>query len=195
MNNNSTNFYQLAKVNNNAFNNQTTTSNQSTKQSYQKTFVPKKTFKYENENEIESEEEEDEEDETNNEDIFNSNNEEFIEFKKNVTEWLTLDDDINTLQNAIKERRTKKNEMTPKIMDFMNRYEINDLNTHNGKLKFTKTLQTKPLNKQFLVSRLGDFFKDFTKGEKAATFILENRDKQERFNLRRVKEKKNELKL
>lgn len=195
MNNNSTNFYQLAKVNNNAFNNQTTTSNQSTKQSYQKTFVPKKTFKYENENEIESEEEEDEEDETNNEDIFNSNNEEFIEFKKNVTEWLTLDDDINTLQNAIKERRTKKNEMTPKIMDFMNRYEINDLNTHNGKLKFTKTLQTKPLNKQFLISRLGDFFKDFTKGEKAATFILENRDKQERFNLRRVKEKKNELKL
>lgn len=194
MNNNSTNFYQLAKVNNNAFNNQTTTSNQSTKQSYQKTFVPKKTSKYENE--IESEEEEDEEeDETNNEDIFNSNNEEFIEFKKNVTEWLTLDDDINTLQNAIKERRTKKNEMTPKIMDFMNRYEINDLNTHNGKLKFTKTLQTKPLNKQFLISRLGDFFKDFTKGEKAATFILENRDKQERFNLRRVKEKKNELKL
>ena len=72
----------------------------------------------------------------------------------------------------------------------MERYEINELNTNNGKIKFTKSLQTKPLNKQFLISRLGDFFKDFTKGEKAASFILENRDKEEKLKLRRVHNKK-----
>jgi hypothetical protein len=121
---------------------------------------------------------------------FNDDNEEFLEFKNNVKEWLLLDDDIITLQTAIKDRKVKKNELTPKILDYMERYEINDLNTNNGKIKFTKSLQTKPLNKQFLISRLGDFFKDFSKGEKAASFILENRDKEEKLKLRRVHNKK-----
>jgi hypothetical protein len=121
---------------------------------------------------------------------FNDDNEEFVEFKDMVKEWITLDDDIIKLRNAIKERTKRKNDITPKIMDFMDKFEINDLNTNNGKLKFTKSLQTKPLNKQFLISRLGDFFKDFSKGEKAATFILENRDKEEKFKLRRVINKK-----
>ena len=128
------------------------------------------------------------------EDKFDDNNIEFIEFKDNVKEWLTLDDDIITLQKAIKERKNKKNELTPKIQDYMNRFEINDLNKNNGKIKFTKSLYTKPLNKQFLISRLGDFFKDYNKGEKAASFILDNRDKEEKFKLRRIINK-NELNL
>jgi hypothetical protein len=122
--------------------------------------------------------------------IFTEDNEDFFEFKKNVKEWLLLDDDIITLQNAIKDRKIKKNELTPRILEFMEKYEINDLNTNNGKIKFTKSLQTKPLNKQFLISKLGDFFKDFSKGEKIASFILENRDKEEKFKLRRVVNKK-----
>jgi hypothetical protein len=136
------------------------------------------------------ENESDNEDDDDNTYLLNDNNEEFVEFKSNVKEWLTLDDDIITLQKAIKDRRLKKNDLTPKILDFMNRFKINDLNTNNGKLKFSKSLQTKPLNKQFLISRLGDFFKDFSKGEKAASFILENRDKEEKLKLRRVINKK-----
>jgi hypothetical protein len=128
------------------------------------------------------------------EDKFDDNNVEFMQFKDNVKEWLTLDDDIITLQKAIKERKNKKNDLTPKIQDYMNRFEINDLNTNNGKIKFTKSLYTKPLNKQFLISRLGDFFKDYNKGEKAASFILDNRDKEEKFKLRRIINK-NELNL
>jgi len=133
---------------------------------------------------------EDEQDET----VFDDNDEEFIEFKTNVKEWLALDDDIITLQKAIKDRKNKKTELTPKVLDYMGRFNINDLNTNNGKIKFTKSLCTKPLNKQFLVSRLGDFFKDFSKGEKAAAFILENRDKEEKIKLRRVVNK-NELNI
>ena len=122
--------------------------------------------------------------------VFDDNNEEFGEFKKKVKDWLTIDDDIITLQNAIKERKKRKDELTPYILNFMDRFEINDLNTNDGKLKFTKSMYTKPLNKKFLVSRLGDFFKDFTKGEKVAGFILDNRDKEEKIKLRRVKDKK-----
>ena len=137
---------------------------------------------YDNKYETKYEEEED--------NLFNENDEEFIGFKNNVKEWLTLDDDIITLQKAIKERKIKKDQLTPKILNFMDKFNINDLNTEGGKIKFTKSLYTKPLNKQFLISKLGDFFKDFRKGEKAATFILENRDKEERAKIRRVVNKK-----
>jgi hypothetical protein len=122
--------------------------------------------------------------------VFDAGNIDFINFKKDVKDWLTLDDDIITLQKAIKERKNKKNNLTPKILDFMDKFQINDLNTNEGTLKFSKTMYTKPLNKQFLISRLGDFFKDFSKGEKAASFILDNRDKEEKLKLRRVVNKK-----
>lgn len=122
--------------------------------------------------------------------LFDDNNSEFIQFKEEVKEWLTLDDDIRTLQDAIKKRKVRKDILNKNILEYMAKFKINDLNTKDGTIKFAKSLTTKPLNKQFLISKLGDFFRDFSKGEKVATFILNNRDKEEKFRLRRVLEKK-----
>ena len=58
---------------------------------------------------------------------LNDDNYEFVQFKENVKEWLNIDDDIITLQNAIKDRKKRKNDLTPKIMSFMDEYKINDL--------------------------------------------------------------------
>jgi hypothetical protein len=122
--------------------------------------------------------------------LFDDNNSEFIQFKEEVKEWLALDDDIRTLQDAIKKRKVRKDILNKNILEYMAKFKINDLNTKDGTIKFAKSLTTKPLNKQFLISKLGDFFRDFSKGEKVATFILNNRDKEEKFRLRRVLEKK-----
>lgn len=130
------------------------------------------------------------EDDDENDTVFSQNNPEFVEFKEYVKEWILLDDDISTLQKAIKERRDKKNLLTPSIIDFMNRFEINDLNTNNGKLKCSKTMRTKPLNKEFLLTRLSDYFRDLKKGEKALNFLMTDRPKEPKFSLRRVNVKK-----
>lgn len=125
--------------------------------------------------------------EEDNEDSYiNDTNPEFLDFKENVKEWITLDDDIKTLNNALKERKKKKQELTPKVLDFMNEYEVHDVKTTDGQLKFSKSLTSKPLNKKYLISRLGDFFKDYNKGEKAVEFIYENRDKEEKLKLKRI---------
>ena len=50
---------------------------------------------------------------------LNDSNQEFVEFKENIKIWLKMDDDIKTLQNALKEIKKKKEEMTPKILSFM----------------------------------------------------------------------------
>jgi len=136
--------------------------------------------------------EDEEEDEEVNVDplVFSDSNPEFVNFKQNVKDWVTLDDDIKTLQDAIKKRKKRINELTPVILDFMKRFNINDLNTQNGQLRYTTSLLAKPVNKNFLLSKLGEFFKDNEKSQVLTTYIYDNRIKEEKVKLKRVIEKK-----
>jgi hypothetical protein len=140
----------------------------------------------------EYDDEEDDEDEEVNIDplVFSDTNPEFVNFKQNVKDWVTLDDDIKTLQDAIKKRKKRINELTPVILDFMKRFNINDLNTQNGQLRYTTSLLAKPVNKNFLLSKLGEFFKDNEKSQVLTTYIYDNRIKEEKVKLKRVIEKK-----
>jgi hypothetical protein len=140
----------------------------------------------------EYDDEEDEEDEEVNIDplVFSDTNPEFVNFKQNVKDWVTLDDDIKTLQDAIKKRKKRINELTPIILDFMKRFNINDLNTQNGQLRYTTSLLAKPVNKNFLLSKLGEFFKDNEKSQVLTTYIYDNRIKEEKVKLKRVIERK-----
>ena len=122
--------------------------------------------------------------------VFSDTNPEFVNFKQNVKDWVTLDDDIKTLQDAIKKRKKRINELTPVILDFMKRFNINDLNTQNGQLRYTTSLLAKPVNKNFLLSKLGEFFKDNEKSQVITTYIYDNRIKEEKVKLKRVIEKK-----
>ena len=119
----------------------------------------------------------------------------FIEFKNNVRTWLQLDDDLRTLRKAIKERNEKKNKLTPEIIAFMDSNKISDLNTQDGKLKFKCTMYKKPLNQKNIQRKLCDFFKSMKKGEEAAKYLFENREREERYRLTRSISKKNKLNI
>ena len=121
---------------------------------------------------------------------LDDNDPDFIEFKEEVKLWLRLDDDIKKLNEAIKDRKNKKKEITPKLLDFMENHNINDLNTSDGNLKFQKSLRSKPLSKKYLLDRLGDFYKNMQKSEKIVNFIYNNREKTEISNIKRVYPKK-----
>jgi hypothetical protein len=114
---------------------------------------------------------------------------EFIEFKENAKTWFQLDDDIQTLNQAIKERKKKKNELTPELLDFMEKYKIHDLNTQDGHLKYQKTIRSQPVSKKYLILKLGDFFKNMNKSEKVVKFLYEGRNKKESYNLKRINPK------
>ena len=129
-----------------------------------------------------------------NEELFlDDNNPEFMEFKSNVKQWIEIDDDIKTLTEALKARKKRKDELTPELMSFMSNYQINDLNTKDGQLKFSKTNVAKPLSKKYLMNRIGDFFKNYDKGEEVVNFVYENREKEEKFKLRRVIKKSKDI--
>lgn len=67
-------------------------------------------------------------------------------FKTWVTDWFKIDDAIRKLKIAIRERKTLQNVLNNKIEDFMFKYNYNDLNTQNGRLKTNIRNIHKPIN-------------------------------------------------
>ncbi len=115
-------------------------------------------------------------------------NPDFLDFKDHVREWLALDDDIATLQKALKERRQRKNDLTPMVLEFMSNTRLTDINTKDGgKIRFAKSVRTQPINKKYLITRLGDYFKNIDKAEQATNYLFENREKTESFRIKRIK--------
>lgn len=113
------------------------------------------------------------------------------QFKQICKQWLALNDDIKKLQGAIKVRRQFQNELTPKMMSFMRDKQIEDLDTGDGKLKYTITNRKAPLNKENIQKKLSEYFKDTKQAENVATFLMDNRDivKSERLSRTMLKKK------
>ena len=114
---------------------------------------------------------------------------ELNEFRNIVDKWLSIDEDIRRLEKAARELKAKKKELDKPITDFMNRYKIEDCNTGNGKLKCTTKQVKKPLTKKYLTDQLCNFLRNQKKGEELSKAIYENRESEERVQLRRTVKK------
>jgi hypothetical protein len=84
------------------------------------------------------------------EDIITNKNEPTAEeidtFKVLVSDWFKYDDAIRKLKIAIRERKTLQQVLNNKIEEFMFKYNYNDLNTQNGRLKTNIRNVHKPIN-------------------------------------------------
>jgi len=112
------------------------------------------------------------------------------QLKTNVKIYLEMDDQIKALNKAIIERRKKKNELSEEILVTMKKFEIDNMNTKNGKLIYSSTKSTKPLNKSNLISGLNLYFKDEDKATNVSKLVLDSREKVEKVKLRRTINKK-----
>jgi hypothetical protein len=108
------------------------------------------------------------------------------EFKALVHKWLSIDDDIRRLKKAEKDLNEAKKALTPQIVEFMSKNSIEDCNTTNGKLKCSVSHYKKPINRKFLTEKLGTFMNNSKRGEEITAFLLDNRETEEKINLRRT---------
>ena len=112
------------------------------------------------------------------------------QLKTNVKNYLEMDDQIKALNKAIVERRKKKNELSEEILGTMKKFEIDNMNTKNGKLIYSSSKSTKPLNKSNLISGLNLYFKDEDKAKNVSKLVLDSREKVDKVKLRRTINKK-----
>ena len=112
------------------------------------------------------------------------------EFKHQVKMWIEIDNQIKHINQTIKEKKTIQKHLTEKILGFMSRYNIEDLNTKDGKLRY-KITHTKPtVKKNEIKDKLLNYFehdKDMGKKVVSAVFEPDETAKVEKVSLRRLK--------
>lgn len=109
------------------------------------------------------------------------------EFKDNVKQWLDLDNQLKRLAAASKERRKKKNDINLRILEFMGKFNIEDLNTKDGIIRYRKTFVKEPLSQKTIKAKLEELFKDDQDNFEKIAKIFTDREKIERASLRRLK--------
>lgn len=109
------------------------------------------------------------------------------EFKTHVKDWLELDNQLKRLAAAAKERRKKKNDINLKILEFMGRFNIEDLNTKEGIIRYRKTYVKEPLSQKTIKTKLEELFKDDLDTFEKVQKIFTEREKIEKASLRRLK--------
>jgi len=93
-------------------------------------------------------------------------NEELEDFKNQVRMWLDYDNTATKLKQALKERKKAQEALTDKIGTFMSRYNIEDLNTKQGKLRCRIVEVKAPLTQKQIKERLTE---SLTSGEDKPT--------------------------
>ena len=99
------------------------------------------------------------------------------EFKDNVKQWLELDNQLKRLAAASKERRKKKNDINLKILEFMGKFNIEDLNTKDGIIRYKKTFVKEPLSQKTIKTKLEELFKDDQENFEKIAKIFTDREK------------------
>lgn len=105
--------------------------------------------------------------------------------QSSVKEYLSLDDQIKALNKASKERRDRKKKLSESILSLMKQFEINNMNTSNGKLVYSVTKTKEPLNRKSLTRTLNIYFGSSDKANELSKFVMENRKQIEKVQLKR----------
>jgi len=118
------------------------------------------------------------------------------QLKSNVKTYLEIDDQIKALNKAIAERRKQKTKLNDEILNTMKQFEIDNMNTKNGRLIYSVTKTSKPLNKTSLLKGLNIYFNNEDTSKAVTKIVLDNREKVEKVKLRRtINKKTNNLSL
>jgi hypothetical protein len=111
--------------------------------------------------------------------------------KSDVKEYLEIDDQIKAINKALKERRDKKKLLSESILENMKKFEIDFMNTKNGKLTYAESKRKEPLNKKNLITGLNNYFNNDEKSKRVSKVVLESRKDVVKVTLRRTINKKN----
>ena len=98
-----------------------------------------------------------------------------------VKQWITLDNEIKTLQREQKTRREQKKEVSEQLMEFMRDNEIDTFDLKDGNLRYKKRNVTKPISAKLLNSVVYNFFEgNEEKASELTNRIHESREKSTR---------------
>jgi hypothetical protein len=104
----------------------------------------------------------------------------------NIKEWITLDNEISTLQKEMKERKEKKKKLTENLVVTMKKNELDCFDINGGALLYKKNKVKKAITGKTLMSTLQEYYKNNPiVAEEVTKFILDNREEQIKETIKR----------
>jgi hypothetical protein len=110
-----------------------------------------------------------------------------------MAEWLKMDEQINKLSIAIRERRKLQNALSGYIKDFMFKFNYHDVSINNSKIKARQRESLVPLKVNDIKAKMIEY-KDL-KGEELINKIFDNREKKIVNTVKRITPKIKHLEL
>lgn len=108
------------------------------------------------------------------------------EFKNHVRAYIELDNTIRKLKGLLKERNNLKKQLNEKILKFMAKYNIEDLNTRDGsKLRYKVTTTKAAPTKADIKDRLVQYYGNVDNVDELAEKVFQKNQK-EVVSLRRL---------
>ena len=94
-----------------------------------------------------------------------------------IKEWVLINSKMTELQKQLKELRSNKKQLSDTLINVMENNEIDRFDINNGKLVYRKNKVKAPINKDYLMKMLQDYFKDNPEvdSDHVSEFLLDNR--------------------
>lgn len=110
------------------------------------------------------------------------------EFKGYVKKWFEFDNFIKKAKDIIKEKKDSRDKLSTLISKFMCKYDIEDLNTKEGRIRCKTTVVKAPVSQKIIKDKITDYFKENEHQKNDILHkIYDDREKVEKVSLRRLK--------
>jgi hypothetical protein len=110
------------------------------------------------------------------------------DFSNLVKKWIEIDNWIKKSQEAARQKKKQKDKLTEVITHYMSRYNIEDLNTSEGKIRCKVRHVKSGVNQKVVKEKINEFLKDNEETCNALiSRIFVEREKVEKISLRRIK--------
>lgn len=110
------------------------------------------------------------------------------DFSTLVKKWIEIDNWLKKSQEIMKEKRKQKDKLKEVITHYMTKYNIEDLNTSEGKIRCKVQYVKSGVNQKVVKEKIVDILKDDeTTRNTLLQKIFEDRQKVEKMSLRRIK--------
>lgn len=117
-------------------------------------------------------------------------------FKKDIKEWVSIDNKMKVLNEEIRALRQSKSDVSDKINHYVedNQLDASTISISDGRLKFVETKQIQPISMKFIEKCLSECIEDSSSVEQIMSYIKDSREYKTNKDIKRYynKEKKND---
>lgn len=101
-----------------------------------------------------------------------------MSFEQNIQQWVSIDNQIRTLNDKLKELREKKHGLTENINHHIEETNLTNatIKISDGQLKFIKIKETQPLTFKYLETCLSEIIKNEDQVQKIIEYIKNKRE-------------------